>query len=53
MSSKCAFGKEMPPYMILGACNPHCARRALDAEPQIGAIAGEVRRRLERVVGAL
>lgn len=27
---------EMEPYLIIGACNPHLARRALDAEREIG-----------------
>ena len=30
--------KDMPPYKILGACNPDFANRAISAEPQIGAL---------------
>jgi uncharacterized protein (DUF302 family) len=32
------LGHEMPPYRILGACNPHFARQAIEAQPQIGAL---------------
>jgi uncharacterized protein (DUF302 family) len=32
------IGKDMPPYKILGACNPAFAGRVIDLEPQIGAL---------------
>ena len=32
------LGIERPPYKILGACNPQFAARALEVEPQIGAL---------------
>lgn len=30
------LGEDMPPYVILGACNPKFAHQALGAEPEIG-----------------
>jgi len=30
------LGKGMPPYQILGACNPQLASQAIDVEPSIG-----------------
>ena len=32
------IGLDMPPYRILGACNPGYASKAIAAEPQIGAL---------------
>ena len=35
---KAKIGKEMGRYVIVGACNPHLASRAIDALPQIGVL---------------
>lgn len=32
------LGLDMPPYRILGACNPQFAHQAIGFEPQIGAL---------------
>ncbi|MBC7620372.1 MAG: DUF302 domain-containing protein [Candidatus Saccharibacteria bacterium] len=32
------LGQEMPPYLILGACNPQLASQAIAADPKIGAL---------------
>lgn len=35
---KAKLDKDMDHYLILGACNPHLASRAIDAQPQIGTL---------------
>jgi uncharacterized protein (DUF302 family) len=32
------LGQDMPPYRILGACNPSLASQAIAADPRIGAL---------------
>ena len=32
------LGKDMPPFRILGACNPQFAHRVLEAEPMVGTL---------------
>lgn len=32
------IGEEVEPYLIIGACNPNLAHRALRAEPEVGTL---------------
>jgi hypothetical protein len=46
-------GEEMQPYLILGACNPPLAHRALTGDATLSLIAAEAAQRLDAALASV